>query len=77
VVTPVAATISFIAASGCDTIEACEAGTSSIVDSARSAMNRWVAGGIALSPVPSRYQDGTDFQAGGPDSAPSAAALHS
>jgi hypothetical protein len=38
-----------------------------IVAFARSAMNRWSAGGIALSWVPSRYQHGSVFHAGGPD----------
>src|SRR5215208_7437559 len=61
--------ISFVATSGCETMEACEAETSSIVDFARSAMKRCVAGGIALSCVPSRYQKGIDFHAGGPDGA--------
>ena len=32
-------------------------------------MNRWSAGGIALSSVPSRYQHGTVFHAGGADGA--------
>src|SRR3712207_4327282 len=56
-----------VAASGCDTIEAWEADTSVILAFARSAMNRWVAAGIALSSVHTRYQHGIDFQAGGPD----------
>src|SRR5919205_2908866 len=51
--------MSWVAASGCDTKETCEAGTSTIVAFARSAMNRWSAGGIALSLVPSRYQHGS------------------
>jgi hypothetical protein len=59
--------MSCVAASGCDTIEACEAGTSRIRAWARSAMKRWVAAGIALSSVQSRYQHGSVFQAGGPD----------
>jgi hypothetical protein len=61
--------ISFVATSGCETIEAWEAGTSSIVAVARSALKRCVAGGIALSSVPSRYHEGIDFHAGGPDGA--------
>src|SRR3954452_15157883 len=68
--------ISLVAASGWDRNETCEAGTSTIVALARSAMNRCVAGGIALSSVPSRYQHGSVFQAGGPDDAPSAAPFH-
>src|ERR1700756_4813308 len=57
--------MSWVAASGWDTNETCEAGTSTIVALARSAMNRWSAGGIALSSVPSRYQHGSVFHAGG------------
>src|SRR4051794_41944768 len=66
--------MSWVAASGCDTYETCEAGTSTIVAFARSAMNRWSAGGIALSSVPSRYQHGSVFHAGGADGAPGEAA---
>src|SRR3954469_6690146 len=66
--------MSWVAASGCDRYETCEAGTSTIVAFARSAMNRWSAGGIALSSVPSRYQHGTVFHAGGLDGAPANAA---
>ena len=69
--------MSCVAASGWDTIEAWEAGTSTMVAFARSAMNRCSAGGIALSSLPSRYQHGIPtFQAGGPDGAPNAAPLH-
>ena len=59
--------MSWVAASGWDTNETCEAGTSTIVAFARSAMNRCSAGGIALSSVPSKYQHGSAFQAGGDD----------
>src|SRR6476619_1100283 len=59
--------MSAVAASGWDTNETCEAGTSTIVALARSAMNRWSSGGIALSSVPSRYQHGSVFHAGGAD----------
>src|ERR1700755_1868500 len=59
--------MSWVAASGWDTKETCEAGTSTIVALARSAMNRWSAGGIALSSVPSQYQDRTVLHAGGED----------
>jgi hypothetical protein len=62
------------AASGWDTNETCEAATSTIVAFARSAMNRCSAGGIALSSVPSRYQHGSVFHAGGPDGAAANAA---
>src|SRR3954451_1281073 len=69
--------MSLVAASGCDTNETWEAGTSTMVALARSAMNRWSAGGIALSSVPSRYQHGIpDFQAGGPDGPANAAAAN-
>src|SRR4051794_36437531 len=57
--------MSWVAASGRDTYETCEADTSTIVAFARSATNRWSAGGIALSSVPSRYQHGSVFHAGG------------
>jgi len=46
---------------GFDTLE-----TSVIVAPARSAMRRWVSGGITRSPVPTTAQLGTDFQAGSP-----------
>src|SRR5215470_17104191 len=59
--------MSWGAASDCDTKETCEAGTSTIVALARSAMNRCSAGGIALSWVPSKYQHGSVFHAGEPD----------
>ena len=71
-----AVTISFVKTSGCETMEAWEAETTSIVAVARSAMKRCVAGGIALSSAPTRYHEGIDFHAGGPDGALSAAALH-
>jgi hypothetical protein len=58
--------MSWVAASGWDTNDTCEAGTSTIVAFARSAMNRCSAGGIALSSVPSKYQHGSVFHAGGP-----------
>src|SRR5690348_11508444 len=60
-------TISWVAASGCETNETCEDGTGTIVAFARSAMNCCSAGGIALSWVPSRYQQGSVFHAGGAD----------
>src|SRR6185436_18747119 len=59
--------MSWVAASGWDTNDTCDAGTSTIVALARSAMNRWSAGGIALSSVPRRYQHGSVFHAGGAD----------
>src|SRR4029078_7326714 len=59
--------MSWVAASGWDTNETCEAGTSTIVALARSAMNRWSSGGLALSSVPSNYQHGNVFHAGGTD----------
>lgn len=66
--------MSWVAASGCDTKETCEAGTSTIVAFARLAMNRCSAGGIALSSVPSKYQHGNVFHASGPDGVPANAA---
>ena len=71
-----AARMRSVVAPGCEAIEACDAGTSTIVDPARSAMHRCVSGGIALSSVPSRYQEGTDLQAIGPDGAPNAASVN-
>ena len=59
--------MSWVAASGWDTNETCEAGTSTNVAVARAAMNRGNAGGIARSWVPSKYQHGNVFHAGGPD----------
>lgn len=59
--------MSWVAASGWDTNETCEARTSTIVALARSAMKRWSSGGIALSSVPSKYQHGSVFHAGGAD----------
>jgi hypothetical protein len=66
--------MSWVAASGWDTNETCDAGTSTIVAFARSAMYRWSAGGIALSSVPSKYQHGSVFHAGGADGAAANAA---
>ena len=56
--------MSWVAASGWDTNETCEAATSTILALARSAMNRCRAGGIAWSWVPSKYQHGNLFHAG-------------
>src|SRR5262245_18254275 len=56
-----------VAASGWATNATWESGISTIVAFARSAMNRWRAGGIALSSVPIKYQHGSVFQAGGAD----------
>ena len=52
-----------IAAVGWDTIETCDAATSVIVEPARSAMLRCVAGGMTRSPVPITVQLGRVFQA--------------
>jgi hypothetical protein len=71
-----ASRMSCVAASGWDTVEAWESGTSWILAFARSAMNRWVAGGIALSSVHSRYQHGNVFQVGRPYGSPYAAPVH-
>ena len=51
---------------GFDTIETCEPATSVIVAPARSAMRRWVSGGITRSSVPTTTQLGNVFQAGPP-----------
>jgi hypothetical protein len=53
--------------SGCEYITTCDELTSVMRASARFAMNSWVAGGMALSWVVTRYQDGIVFQAGTPD----------
>src|ERR1700759_1190945 len=50
-------------ASGWDTIDTCEPATSLMVEPARSAMRRWVAGGITLSSVPMTAQLGMVLQA--------------
>src|SRR5665811_1026618 len=52
-----------IAAWGWDTIETCDPATSVIVEPARSAMLRWVAGGMTRSSVPITAQLGMVFQA--------------
>ena len=51
---------------GFDTIETCQPATSVIVAPARSAIRRWVSGGITRSSVPTTAQLGTIFQAGVP-----------
>src|SRR3954469_13434404 len=52
--------MSWVAASGWDTNETCEAATSTIVAFARSAMNRWSAGGdrlvLGAEQVPARQR---------------------
>src|ERR1700722_20440926 len=52
-----------MAAFGCDTIDTCDAAVSVIVEPARSAMLRWVAGGMTRSSVPITAQLGIVFQA--------------
>ena len=52
--------ISCVTASGCETMDACDAVTSSIRAFPRSAMNRCPAGGMARSWGPSRYHDGME-----------------
>lgn len=59
--------ISCVTASGCETMDACDAATSSIRAFPRSAMNRCPAGGMARSSVPSRYHDEMDRHPAGPD----------
>jgi AcrR family transcriptional regulator len=58
-----AARMASIVAWGWDTIETCEPATSVIVEPARSAMLRWVAGGMTRSSVPITAQLGMVFQA--------------
>src|SRR4029453_11310206 len=60
---------------GCDTMDACDAATSSICAFPRSAMKRCPAGGMARSSVPSRYHDGMDPHPGGPEGVAAAAPL--
>ena len=52
---------------GFDTIETCEPAASVTVAPARSAMCRWVSGGMVRSAVPTTAQLGKDFHAGAPD----------
>ena len=52
-----------MAACGWDTIDTCEPATSVIVEPARSAICRWVAGGMTRSSVPITAQLGMVFQA--------------
>ena len=67
--------ISRVTASGWETMDACEAATSSIRAFPRSAMNRWPAGGMARSSVPSRYHEGMDRHPGVPEGVAAAAPL--
>src|SRR5215207_375067 len=67
--------ISRVTASGCDTMDACDAVTSSIRAFPRSAIHRWPAGGMARSSVPSRYHGGMDRHPGCPEGGAAAAPL--
>src|SRR5271170_1553833 len=58
-----AARMASIAAAGWDTIDTCDPATSVIVEPARSAMLRSVAGGMTRSSVPITAQLGMVFQA--------------
>jgi hypothetical protein len=58
-----AARMASIAAAGWDTIDTCDPAISVIVAPARSAMLRWVAGGMTRSSVPTTAQLGMVFQA--------------
>jgi hypothetical protein len=58
-----AARMASIAAAGWDTIDTCDPAISVIVEPARSAMLRWVAGGMTRSSVPTTAQLGMVFQA--------------
>ena len=51
-------------------IATCELSISTVVDPARAAIARSAAGGITRSCDATRYQDGSVFQAGGPDGSP-------
>ena len=62
-----AATIASTAASGCDTIDTCDAESSDTVDPARSAMRRSTSTGMTLSSVPMTAQLGNVFHAGAPE----------
>lgn len=53
--------------SECEYMTTCDELTSVMRALARLAMNSWVAGGMALSWVVTRYQDGIVFEAGTPD----------
>src|SRR5262245_9312405 len=52
---------------GSEIMAGCGASTSTMWALARLAMNICRYGGMTLSSVPTRYQDGIVFQAGGPD----------
>lgn len=54
-------------APGWDVMTACEERISVTRLPARSAMNRWAAGGMTLSWFGMRYQEGTVFPPGSPD----------
>ena len=62
-----AARIAATAASGCETIDTCDASSSLTVDPARSAMRRSTATGMTRSSVPMTAQLGIVFHAGAPD----------
>ena len=75
VVVSAALRISRVTASGCATIEAWEAGTSSICAFPRPAMNHWPRrrnGPVLGTP---RYHDGIDRHPGGPEGVPYPAPL--
>src|SRR5512138_327779 len=59
--------MSFVTSLGLEIMAGCGALTRTIWALARSAMKVWRYGGMTLSSVPTRYQDGIVFQAGGPD----------
>src|SRR5258708_38926234 len=58
--------MSWATSSGCETIATWLDGTSTVVAPMRLAKWRSASGGIAWSSVATRYQDGSDFQAGMP-----------
>jgi len=65
-----ASSISSAAALGWEIIDGCDARTSTMCALARWAMKSCSNGGITLSSVPSKYQDGIVFQAGVRDFSP-------
>ena len=61
-----ASRITFVTASGCETMITCEPSTSVIFAPARSAIERTTSVPAALSPVATTAHDGRCFHAGGP-----------
>jgi hypothetical protein len=66
--------MSLVTCWGREIIERCDASTSTVLARMRFAMNSCSAGGSTRSAVPTRYQLGSVFQAGGPDGSDAALA---